>query len=129
MVTRTPFSAVLNTGNITWTNMPAALTELLGLVHRRARLTLVDVDTVRLVCRVSTAGVAAAVLRAEYSLNESTWSTLTTDLSLAAVGTVASTWAALPAGAQGQDVIVRIVGVNGDGVADPVIGNLGLEYR
>jgi hypothetical protein len=129
MVTRTPQQAVLNVGNVTWTNMPAALTELFGLVHRRQRLTLVDVDAVRLVGRVSTAGAAAAVLRAEYSLNESTWATLTSDLSLAAVGTVASTWSALPAGAKGQDVIVRIVGVNGDGVADPVIGNLALEYR
>jgi hypothetical protein len=122
---------LLNVGNVTWTNMPAAATEFLGVVHRRARVLLADTDRIRLVARVSTLGSANAVLRAEYSLDESAWSTLTPDLAIGggSAGTRTSSWGDVPAEAKNQDVVVRLMGESGNGTADPVLGNIALEYR
>lgn len=129
MPTRTPQSLLVNSGNVTWTNMPLASTELFGNVHRRVKKDFTDVDKIRLVARVSTAGVAAAGIQAQYSTDESTWLTLTANtLSLATpTGTKATAWEDLPAGARG-DVFVRIIGSGGDGAADPILGNIYLEY-
>jgi hypothetical protein len=128
-ITRTPHSLCMSTGNVTWTNMPAAATELFGLTHRRAKKDLTDVHKVRLVARVSTPGSVNAVLRAEYSVDESAWQSLTTStLSIATpAGTKASAWDELPAGARG-DVFIRVMGQSGDGTADPVVGNVYLEF-
>jgi hypothetical protein len=127
MPTRTPEKLSVNSaGNIAWTNMPSALTELLGTVHRRMRVDLTDVDKVRLTVRVSTQGFNNAVLRAEYSLNETDWVTLSPDVSISSVGTVASAWGLVPSEAKG-DVVVRVVVVNGNGTIDPVFGNIVLE--
>ena len=129
MPTRTPQSLLINSGNVTWTNMPLASTELFGNVHRRVKKDFTDVDKIRLVARVSTDGVAAAVIQAQYSTDESAWLTLTANtLSLATpTGTKATAWGDLPAGAKG-DVFVRIIGSGGDGAADPILGNICLEY-
>jgi hypothetical protein len=130
-VTRTPQRVILNTGNVTWTNQPTALTEFLGLVHRRMLMSFVDVHRIRLGARISTAGVAASVLFAQYSTDESAWSTLTGSIAMNTTGTKVTTFDPIPAGAVngGGDVFVRLVGSGGDGVADPVIGNVWLEYR
>lgn len=128
-LTRTPTSIVLSTGNITWTNMPAASTELLGVVHRRTRFSFIDVDKIRLVVRVSTVGQAGATLSAQYSTDESAWSALTTNtIPIDSTGTKVTAFEALPAGAKG-DVFVRIVGVGGNAALDPVFGNISLECR
>ena len=127
--TRATSMLMLNSGNVTWTNMPTAATELFGNVHRRAKVHLVDVDQVRLVARVSTAGATNAVIRAQYSTDESAWNTLTTDLGInGTASTRASAWQACPAGAKGE-VFVRVMGQSGDGAFDPVLGNIYLEYR
>ena len=126
--TKTPHSICISTGNITWTNMPAASTELFGLVHRRIKKDFTDVDTIRLSARVSTIGTAGAVLQAQYSTDESAWNTLTTNtLTLSSTGTKVTSWENIPSGAK-ADVFVRIVGSGGDGVVDPVLGNIYVEY-
>lgn len=108
--------------------MPLAATELFGNVHRRAKKDFTDVDKVRLVARVSTAGVAAAVIQAQYSTDESAWSNLTTNtIGLNTTGTKATAWESIPVGARG-DVFVRVIGSGGDGAADPILGNVYLEY-
>lgn len=129
-LTATPVWASINVGNVTWSNMPSALTEIFGTVHRRIRLSLTDAHKARLTARVSTLGSANAVILAQYSLDESTWFTLTPDLALGGgvVGTRASAWGTIPAQAQ-TDVFIRVVGQNGDAVADPVLGNIQLEVR
>ena len=128
-VTRTPHRIALNTGNVTWTNQPTALTEFLGVVHRRMLLSFVDVHRIRLGARISTAGVAASILFAQFSTDESAWNTLTSSIAMNTTGTKVSTFDAIPAGAVNGDVFVRIVGSGGDGAADPIIGNVWLEYR
>jgi hypothetical protein len=119
----------MNTGNVTWTNMPVAVTELFGLAHRRSILHLGACDQVRLVARVSTIGSASAVLFAQYSTNESAWSTLTGNVALGGgvAGTRKSAWGAIPTGAKTGDVFIRIVGQSGDAAADPIIGNVSLQ--
>jgi len=119
----------LNIGNTTWTNMPAAVTELFGLAHRRTILYLGACDQIRLVARVSTIGATNAVLFAQYSTDETAWSTLTGNLALGGgvAGTRKSSWAAIPAGAKTSDVFIRVVGQNGDATADPIIGNVSLQ--
>lgn len=118
----------INVSNVTLTNMAAALTEFAGTVHRRCLVDLAHAGRCRLTARVSTAGAAGATLKAQYSTDESNWVDLTTTLSLASIGTVGSTWQEVPTGARG-DVVVRVVGENGNGTADPVIGNLMIEVQ
>ena len=128
MPARTPQSILLNAGNVTWTNQPAAATELFGNVHRRAKKDFTDVDKIRLVARVSIASSASAVLQAQYSTDESAWNTLTANtMSISSTGTKATAWEAIPAGARG-DVFIRLIGSGADGAADPVLGNIYLEY-
>lgn len=127
-ITRTPRSLTINTGNVTWTNMPAAATELFGNVHRRVKKDFTDVDKIRLCARVSTAGVSGSIIQAQYSTDESAWNTLTTNtIALNSTGTKVTAWEAIPAGAE-ADVFVRIIGSGGDGAGDPVLGNIYLEY-
>lgn len=130
MPTRTPCKITINAANVTWTNMPVALTELFGNVHRRLLVDLTDVDKIRLSARVSTVGAASAFIRAEYSTDESVWSNLTGNtLGLnGSPSTRATAWEAIPAGAKGS-VFVRIVGSGGDGALDPVLGTIMLEAR
>jgi hypothetical protein len=123
-----PTRVMINVSNVALTNMAAALTEFAGTVHRRCRVDLTNAGRCRLTARVSTAGAAGATLKAQYSTDESVWTDLTATLSLAAIGTVASVWQAVPAGAKG-DVVVRVVGQGGDGAADPVIGNVLIEAQ
>lgn len=111
--------------------MPLARTELFGLVHRRAKLLFADVDAIRISARVSTIGSTNAVLQAEYSLDETAWNVLSPTVAIGggAAGTRVSAWGVLPAGARNQDVFVRVMGESGDGTADPVIGNVQVEYH
>lgn len=116
-----------NAANVTWTNQPAAITEIFGNVHRRQVLNFIFNDAIRLAARVSATGAASAVLIAQYSTDETNWFALTNNLSLNGVGTRVSTWAAIPAEAKVGDVFVRIVGQSGDAAADPVIGSVVLH--
>jgi hypothetical protein len=128
MPTRIPHKVNLHAGAaVTLTNQVAGLTEFAGTADRRTRVDLTDCDKVRLTGRVNVAGATGAVLRVQYSTDDTNWNTLTGDLPLdGAIGTKATAWAATPAGAKG-DVILRVVAVGGNGTADPVIGNLMLE--
>ena len=123
----TPLSIFHTIG--TWTNMPAAKTEILGTVLR-SKIDLTEFVQVQLHVFLAVAGVAGAVLFAEYSTNDGVaWSTLTTNqVSLTTAGHQLTAWESIPAGALGN-VIVRVVGQNGDGAADPIIANVEVRVR
>jgi hypothetical protein len=123
MPTATPYKLCLAAGASTWTNMPAALTEFLGLLHHRQRADLTDADRCRLCVRVSTVGFNGANLKVQYSADESAWSDLTATVALAPAGTKATAWTDVPAGARGD------VFLGGNGTADPVVGTITLEVR
>lgn|SRR3990167_5142128 len=127
-LTRTPNSLVLNNGNQTWTNMPSILTEFLGTVHRRMKFSFIDVDFIRLVARISTAGFAGSLIFAQYSTDESIWNTLTSSIAIDSTGTKVTSFNVMPVSAKG-DVFIRLVGQGGNGTIDPIIGSVSLEFR
>lgn len=116
----------------TWTAQPAALTELLGVTTARRKFDLRRYTQARVVAYVDTAGAAGAKLRAQYSTDESAWAYLdgATGPSVAvdATGVEVSAWVDLEAAAR-ADVFLRLVGIDGDGAADPVFGTLALQFR
>lgn len=123
----------LNMGSTTLTSAPAALQEITNTAIRRDKCDLTGMAQVRLVARVSTVGVAGCELRAQYSTDESSWVYLDGStgpaISLATpTGTKASAWATLPDAAK-ADVFLRLVTINGDGAASPVIGNAGIQVQ
>jgi hypothetical protein len=77
-----PLCVAINTANATWTNQPLAATELFGTVHRRVKIDLTYASQVRLMARVSTIGATNAIIYAEYSSDESAWSTLAGNLAM-----------------------------------------------
>ncbi len=123
-------SHMMNSGNLTLTNMPLALTELASVVHRRAVMNFSEVGQIRMSIRVSTIGVSGSVLYAQYSTDESAWSTLVANtVSLFTTGTKVTAWENVPSGAKVSDVFVRIVGTGGNGTLDPIVGNIYLQTK
>lgn len=119
----------------TWTNMPAAQTELFGNVFGRRTADLTDLTQFRLSVNQSVAGFVNATLRAQFSIDAGmNWLDLesggtTADLSVG-VGTGLKTgaWGPLEAAAL-ADVQVRFVGENGNGVADPSFRYIAIELQ
>lgn len=119
----------------TWTNMPAALTELFGNDRGRRSADLTGMTEFRVSAQVSVTGSAGALLRAEYSTNGGgAWANLETggtggdvDISVA-VGLLVGQWSPMDPTAA-DDVQLRLVGVNGNATADPAFRYLGIEFR
>jgi hypothetical protein len=118
--------------NQTWTNQPAAVTELAGTTRHRTRFDLSTVTKARLVVNVQTAGTATAQLCVQYSLDQTTWSYLDGGAGpcapINATGVRVSGSPTVAPAAQG-DVFLRVVGVNGDATLDPAFGNISIEVR
>jgi hypothetical protein len=82
-------------------------------------LDLAPFTQVKHLTRVSTQGSASATQYVQYSLDASTWATLTTNtISLASTGLKQTAWEDIPVLALAP-VILRIVAIGGDGSADP----------
>lgn len=118
---------------LTWSDMPEALTEFQGNTCNRAYTNLVDARLARLIANIETAGSTNAKLRVQYSLNGTTWYYLDNTNSKPSVainttGVKVSGWCVLDSGAR-DDVYLRIVGIDGDGVADPAFGHIVLEIK
>jgi hypothetical protein len=120
-----------------WTNMPnsaiATPTELFGSPLHRTKLDLTNVDEARITAYVNTAGSASAQLRIQYSTDQTTWNYLDAASGPATgvintTGLKVSAWSSIVAGAKG-DVFIRIVGTQGDAVADPAFGMIDLQVR
>ena len=107
----------------TWANQPAALTKFMGDDRTVNVNDLRWVQRIRIIVHLMTAGASGAQLRMQYSTDGSTWLNINADggpvVSLAAIGLFASAWVTVVPGAQIEDCYTRVVGVNGNGVADP----------
>jgi hypothetical protein len=113
----------------TWTNMPDALTAI--AIYRRANLT--GAVQYRICAHQAVAGFAGADINLQYSTNGSTW--YACDIASAGeldvgtgTGLKTGPWANLAAGAL-QDVRLRIVGKQGDGIVDPQFRELWVEIK
>lgn len=116
----------------TWSNQPAGLTELQGVARQRTRADLTRIAKARLVVWNGTAGAANAELRLQASADQSAWDYLDAVGGPAAPldgGSVALTsgFVDLVAAAK-ADVWLRVVGINGDGAADPTLGMIAAEF-
>lgn len=114
--------AINGAAPLTWTNMPAAMTEAPG---SRTRLPLHSASYARLTCDVRTAGFAGAVLIAQVSLDGSSWVN-GPQVPIGSTGLKVSGLVVLPPQYQ-ADVHFRMVGQGGDGVVDPVFGLVTLQ--
>lgn len=113
-----------------WTNQPAALTERDSWDRLAVDMRFFNEFIVW--GTVAVAGAATAKLLVRYSTNFTTASpTFATlgEISIAATGRINTAWAAIPAGALTNPVILSLFGQNGDGAADPQIGQVGLLLR
>jgi hypothetical protein len=119
-------------GSPTWTDQPAALTELFGLTASRLKADLTAATQVRLVCNVVQAGSASAAIRVQYSTDQSSWTYLDgssgPSVGVGTTGVKVSSWVSPAAGAK-ADVFLRAVGVSGNGTADPSFSNILLQVK
>jgi len=114
---------------LTWSSMPAALTEFRGVVIYRFKTDLSKAARSRLQVNVSGAGHTGATLKAQYSTDQSSWYDLTASASIDSGPSLqVSAWAAIPAGAA-DDVYVRLVGVGGNGSTTPSFGLIALDVE
>jgi len=115
-----------------WTNMPAALTEIFGSPNYRIYYDLSNFTHARLVGYVVTAGAANAQLRVQYSTDGTNWDYLDgvrgPYIGIGTTGYKISDWVKITSSAK-TNVYLRIVGINGDGVADPRFNSLRLQLR
>lgn len=115
-----------------WLNQPAAATEMFSATQAiRTRIDMTYATDVRAVVRVSnTAGVAGAVIYFEYSANGAAWTNLgLPNIAINTANTTTTTaWTAVPVGAKG-DMYIHVMGSGGDGVADPILKMVQLQFR
>lgn len=123
----------MSTENTTWVNQPSAVTEFLGQTYLRTKLDLTGKTQVRLTARVLTVGNTNAQLRLQWSTDESTWYYFS-DVGvnpyvlIDSLGTNVSSWVSMQENAK-DDVFIRLVGANGDGVKDPQFGLITCQFK
>jgi len=132
---------------ITWTNQPAAETELLGQVYYRKVADFRRVNEVMLYGTIAVAGLAGARIAVQYSTDSgTTWVNMGRDSNFSpstnaardavsipidsiAVNPIVGTWQPVPPEAMVENLWLRCVGYGGDGVADPSLRCLILVCR
>jgi hypothetical protein len=118
-----------------WALMPAAETEFMGNSRHRTAADLTGVTEARLgVRKQAIAGATNAQLRIQYSTTDGgTWNYLDHSAGPAVAinttnSTLKSSWVNLNAAAK-ADVLLRIVGIDGNAVASPEFGNITVQFR
>src|SRR6185503_7437769 len=127
----------------TWTAMPAALTEYYGNANRRLNIDSENFTQWRMKVGVGgVAGIAGAVLGLQFSTDGgTTWfgadngtsganSTVTCaiDITINTAGPVTA-WTTLHENARIADCLYRIVGVGGNGAANPAIPHVNVQFK
>lgn len=121
-----------------WTDMPASLTEILNATRYRVGTDLTMFTQARLGGLNSTnTGASGAELRGQYSLDSgSNWAYL--DGSTGPAWAFSNDFAAATGpngpwvnlvGAAKTSVLLRVIGINGNGTADPCFHNVAFEFR
>jgi hypothetical protein len=116
----------ISTGVHTYTNLGAGPTEIAN--SGRLIVRIANANEVRAVCHVATAGVTGD-LKAQYSTDGTTFVDLTTLIDLSTTGLKGSAWQAVPAGALGDLIYIRMVAVGGNGTEDPVVRSHMVHFR
>lgn len=121
-----------------WTNKNSALQEFLNTTTRRLTIDMTNATQFRIVVDINVAGSTGSVTGVQYSTDGgTTWNGLdngsagsnsTVTISDVGTGSKISSWTNLAAGAK-ADVLVRIAGSGGDGVADPNYSSIALQLK
>ena len=118
-----------------WTNMPAALAEFLVTNSYRTKADLTNATQCRVIANLTAVGGSAtAEIRIQYSLDGTTFLDLGTfaNTPAAVIGTTTGlkvgSWATIAAGAK-ADVFLRVMGINGNGAADPNFQKIVLQVK
>lgn len=119
--------------NVVWTNMPAAVTELLGSAFNRIRYDLTAATQYRIIVNQAVAGFAGSDINLQYSTDNTTYFAADTaaagELDVGTgTGVKTGAWTNLVAGAK-SNAFLRIVGKQGDGVADPAFRQINVQFR
>jgi len=119
-------------GTVTLTNMAAADSEL-PTTQYRLLLDLLGFTQFRATMRVATAGSTNSDLRFQYSLNDSVFTNLDgsagPELPIATTGSKDTGWVGINSLARVNNVYIRMMGKEGDGVADPVLRQIMLHFK
>jgi hypothetical protein len=128
----TDIHTIQDASNLTWSSMPASLDDFRGnSSNGRGRADLTGYSEARLVGHVSVAGATGAELRAQYSTDGTNWSYFsgtTPSIAIDSTGPKISSWVAIPSAGQ-TDVLVRIIGINGNGSTSPQFGTIKIQAR
>lgn len=121
------------TAGLTWTNMPAAATEILASTGYRQYIDTTGMDQVKLGVGMALGGHTTAIVYLEYSTNNgSSWNAAVTSnadqVSIAAAGFTNGTWQNLVSGGKGNH-LWRIVGSGGNATADPNFVMIAAQFR
>ena len=113
-----------------WTNMPAAETDLFGIANLYySKVDLTNATQSRIVVRIAVAPVVNAKIKVKYSTDGSTWYDLcSVTMPATANNTNVGVWTNIPAGAK-ADVFIKVVGIDGNGTADPSFGLITLQVK
>ena len=118
---------------LTWTNMPAAVTEFLGTTYNRNKFKLNNAVQYRIIANQAVVGFAGADINLQYSTNGVNWSACDTggsgELDIGTgTGLKVGAWTPLVAGAK-DDVFLRLVGKQGDGIVDPSWREIKVQFN
>lgn len=124
---------------IAWAAQPALATELFGTVINRVQQVTDNFTEFRINLNVGTVpGFAGAGLYGEYSILGTFADAVLLDgaggtggrTAIDVTGQFYSAWAPLdPLAIAAADVTLRIMGVGGDGIVNPTLGNISIEFR
>jgi hypothetical protein len=123
--------------NATWTNMPAAETFLFGNWRHVHKVDLSDSTQGRLVVtKLGTAGNTGAKMILRYSTTFSTSVGNYSDVGTSEISVGVDTtntvldsgWVNLASGAK-ADIFLAVIGSGGNGVLDPIFGNISAQFK
>ena len=115
-----------------WDNQPLAVTEFQNATIYRSKFDLTNVTQARVVVNYVGGGAASAKIRAQFSTDQSSWTYLDgaagPSVTLSAAGLNVSPWINIQSGAK-SDVFLRIVGLDGNGAADPAFSRIDIQVK
>lgn len=138
-----PSLTLFNAAPLTWTDMPAAATFYNGNAGFIQRVNLEAYSQIRLDLFQGTAGLSGADIKLRYSTsNDDTVGNYTNTFDLTGdalsleIGTggndgttLTTDWVDLKSAAKTADIFMCVIGEDGDGTEDPVIGQLNVYVR
>lgn len=117
---------------VEWKAQPAALSEFLEVMRHRLKYGLSKFNQARLIVNVTAAGYTNAKARVQYSTGQIIWhyldATSGPSVGINTTGLKVSTWIDLCDGAK-ADVFLRLVGIDGDAVANPAFGLIAVQVK